>query len=225
MLGEAKGTLKEDVTSISEQEKARLINLSLTAANDVKNKKGNSRKTKKTTVELAEIGDVTYQLIATNKEKNQSRATTEDKIRSIGLVNSVTSTLIRKFQEGKISSNHVRDITKITNLDNITQLAPGTQDKLTEIIIENRNIQNDINSSEAAILLIKSGKSDKSTVDTWYRGVLRLIQKLSHYADVDDETASNLSLEQFSHLTANLKILISRLNALLLLLEKYSKYD
>ncbi|MBB6218093.1 hypothetical protein HNQ80_004233 [Anaerosolibacter carboniphilus] len=223
MAEEAKGTLKDDVTSISDQGKTSLITLSITATTDVKNKKSKSGKTKKTTVELTEIDGVKYQIVATNEEKSKPRATVEDKIRSIGLVNKVTGTLIEKYKKGEITSNHVRDISKINTIENVTKLASDSQRKLAEIIIENRNIQNDINSSEAAILLLKSGQRDKFVVDTWYRGILRLVQKLRCYAEVSEEAVAALSFEQNSHLSANIKELISKLNALLLLLEKHSK--
>jgi hypothetical protein len=222
MLEEAKGTLKHDVTSINEKDKANLVKLTVAAVADVTNKKSKSGKTQKTIVELPEINGMKYQITATKKEVQPTGATVENRIRSIGLIDAVTDKLIEKYSKGEITQNHVRDINKINTIENVTTLDSGSQEKLIETIIKNRNEQNDINSSEAAFILLKNNKVTKYIVDNWYRGILRIIEKLSLYADVSEDTIHNLSAEQNYYLSEKLSDLISKLERLLNLLRSTS---
>jgi hypothetical protein len=224
ILEEAKGTLKHDVTSINEKDKANLLKLSVAAVNDVTKKKSKSGKTQKTIVELPETDGMKIQITATKKEGQSSRATVEDKIRSIGLLDVITDKLIEKYSIGEITQNHVRDICKINTIENVTALDSSSQESLIETIIKNRNEQNDSNSSEAAVILLTNNKISKYIVDNWYRGILRMIEKVSLYTEVSEDTICRLSYEQKHFLSEKINDLIAKLEKLLSLLKNTSTY-
>jgi hypothetical protein len=220
MSEEAKGTLKDDVTSINEQEKNNLIKFTVAAADEITKKKGKPGKTRKTKVELTKENGITYQILATYEGAPPPGSNVEAKIKSIGLNDKLTNNLVGQYINGKITLNHVRDIIRINTIDDIVKLDPNSQKRLIETIIQNRNEQNDNNSAEASIVLIKSGNESKYIVDTWYRGILRLIQKLSQSMDIDDETTKQLSNNQKHQLINKISQLISKLQHLIQILEK-----
>lgn len=142
----------------------------------------------------------------------------EIKIRALGFSDSLTNKLLEKYKHGEISSNHVRDIGKINSIEEVSKLNQESQENLANKIIEKRNEQTDENSSEAAIILIKNGNTEKYIIDTWYRGILRLINNLHRFANVDESTVNQLSSAQKDNLSKKIKVLIERLEKLILLL-------
>lgn len=71
MIDEAKGNLED--TSLNEQGKRKLIDLSVTATQDITKKKDKTGKSKKTTVELGEIDGIKYRIQAIKQPENGSK--------------------------------------------------------------------------------------------------------------------------------------------------------
>ena len=94
MIEEAIGTLKDDVMSIDEQGKTNLINLSVTATNDIIMKKGKTGKTWKANIELYNNRGITYKNVAIDESALPPKATVKNTILSIGLKNVVSNKMI-----------------------------------------------------------------------------------------------------------------------------------
>ena len=220
MSQEVSGTLN-DVCSLNDQKKKGLVNLSVTAATDVANKKAKNNKPKKTTVNLGTHEGVIYQLIAVEKKKESSRTLVEKSIKAMGLDEDVINRLMHKYVQGAITRFHVSDINKVNCNNKIAELDLESQSEIVDRIIINRNSRYDINSSETALYILKGNNGDKNDADSWYREVLRLIKKLTRYADINPDTVVNLSSNQTSYLLHEIYELNSTLQKLTLLLRHH----
>jgi len=189
----------EEMDTLNNQEKEIYQGLTEKAINEVKSK---NREINKATIGLMNVNGVKIKIVATypNKTTPDSPRTVEFQIKSIGLKSEVTDKLIEKYKNREINQNHVRDIAGINSIDNVIMLNPDIQMQIVNDIIENRNIQNDLDSAIAALYIIKNGGKNKFIVDNWYNEVLRLINKLHNCLDVDEKNIYALSSEKIEFL-------------------------
>ena len=115
--------------------------------------------------------------------------------------------MLNKLKNGEINSNHISDLQKLTLLKDLIKLNPDDQDTAVKNIIENRDEKNLINEEEISSRIIKNGYEDEFTLDTWYKGMIRLINKLSFHSNVSADVMKCLSNDQ----QLNLKTQISNL--------------
>lgn len=207
---EVKGSLNDDVSSLDKDQKQQFTDMSYLATNDVEKKKGRARKTR---IKVPGKNKFEFELVATNNNiKRKPYPTAEDKLKAIGLSKEVSNNLIKKIDDGDINSNHITDLQKLNMIEKLIKLNPEDQDTAIQNVIKNRNKRNQINSEEISSLIIRNGHEDEFTLETWYSGMIRLIDKLSSHANVDADVVTRLSNQQQLVLKTKIDSLIRILN-------------
>jgi len=202
---EVRGSLNDDVTSLDNNQKQQFTDMSYLATNDVEQKKGKVRKTR---IRVPGKNGIEFELVATNTNiEKKSYPTAEDKLNLLGLSNEINTNLLNKIKNGEINSNHISDLQKLTLLKDLIKLNTDDQSTAIKNIIENRDNKNLINEEEISSRIIKNGYEDEFTLDTWYKGMIRLINKLSFHSNVSADVMKCLSNDQ----QLNLKTQISNL--------------
>ena len=207
---EVKASLNDDVSSLDKEQKQQFANMSYLATNDVEQTKGKAHKIR---IKVPSKNGIDFELVATNNnifKKPYPKA--EDKLKVVGLSKKVNDTLLNKINNGEINSNHITDLQKLNIVDKLIKLNPEDQATAVQSVIENRNNRNAINAEEITSFIIRNGYEDKFTLETWYSGMIRLINKLSSHSNVNVDVFSHLSNDQQQNLKAKINNLIDILN-------------
>lgn len=203
---EVRASLYEDVSSLDNYQKKQFTDMSFLATNDVERKKGKFRKAR---IKMLSKDGIDLELVATNttfKKNHYPKA--EDKLKLLGFTKEVNDNLLNKIINGEINSNHINDLQKLILLERLKQLNPEDQNTIIKSIIDNRTNRNSINAEEISSYVIKNGDEDEFILDTWYRGMLRLIYKLSSHSNVGVDVFLRLSKDQQLNLKTKIDNLI-----------------
>lgn len=186
--------------------------MSYLATKDVEQKKGKARKTR---IKMPSKDGINYELVAINTMINKNLyPKAEDKLKLIGFSEEVSNNLHNSINDGEINSNHITDLQKINLLDKLIKINPNDQNTAISSVIENRNSRNSINAEEVSSFIIRNGYEDDLTLDTWYRGMIRNINKLSTHSNVSADVFKRLTNDEQLHLRTRIDDLIYILNKL-----------
>ena len=130
MNEEIKGTLRDDVDSLDEKQKNNLADNCFVAAMDIDSING---KAKKITVDAGIKDGYKLTIVAVkDTATTTTRPTSQERLISCGLAETVVKNVTSKLAEGKITSNHISDIRKTNLLDEISALDEDFQQVAVE---------------------------------------------------------------------------------------------
>lgn len=211
---EIKGNLAYDVDSLNEESKKKYADTCHQVISDVNKKKGKARRTR---VEIPSKDNKDIEVVAIDKNiPKRPYPTAKDKLKVIGLSNGVETTIANKIFLGKVNSSHINDIQNLGIVNKLVDLDADSQATIVEEIFENRNQRDLINAEIISSFSLRNDDFDTLTLETWYRGMVRLIDKLSKHADVDKDTLSHLSEDQTNNLNDKIKVLLGILEKLIM---------
>ncbi len=171
-----------------------------------------------TTASIVNEGQKTRKKRSSAKKKEPAPSV-KQKIEATGLDKEIKD-YINKDLKANIKDYHANDIAKVCMNTNAINLAPKLQKKLVDKCLDNRNFINMRNSEESCILLIKDGSKNLRDVETWHKGLIRVLDLAIERIEVPNQTYTLLNTEQKQDLVESLNNIKIKINKGLLLLKK-----
>ena len=207
MSDEIKARLKDDVESLSDNDKNKYCEMSKTIVVDVHMKKG---KSKKTSVQVSEDDKTELVLMAINKKFKLQRPSSMERLEKTGLTKESVDYLRKSKTNDELRNYHLKDIIKAESQSDLSRLNSEEQLAIIKGIVDNRNNLAFENTEEVVMALIKKGILNDENTDTWFRAVMRHTNKLIALLGVDSNVLTPLDTHHKQTLRNKLTILAQK---------------